>query len=460
MIDPFRAGQAGAWALVATTIAALASPTLLGAQEPWPEGQRGSDNVEFVKHIELGEPFTVGDVEIEQEPSRPYAYASRWTIGGVDVIDLSDPSEARVIHRWRIENPGLHEGSGGTDGKYFKLDGRYYYVQGVQFSQGTPDADLGAVVFDVTDLPEKMEEVGRIRAPETPGGFHNLYAYKHSDGRVLLFTTATAPHANVYDMDRFLAGNEDQGLVARVEVPDNPCPSGGLSEVWHDFYVAYHPASGQDRFYGASQPVGAYVIDVSDPANPELLTPIACAHGVTRDHTIQASPDGRWAVVDSHLRYNPMRIYDLEPGLSGEVDMIRRPVSAWTANWRTHAHNQEMRWPYVFVAHYMEGFQIFNIRDPEHPYAVGHYRTYDGGEDLVFGGGTSFFTEVANGAFGLDVRNADGLVVVNDFTTGFWVFRLEGFDGWNGRDYGLPNISSVQDWDRGPVEQARRGRQP
>lgn len=439
-------------------LVALMMPALLGAQAPWPEGERGSPNVQLVDHIELGRPFTTGDVEIEQELSRPYAYASRWTIGGVDVIDLSDPSEARIIHRWRIENPELHEGSGGTDGKYFELDDRYYYVQGVQFSQGTPDADLGAVVFDVTDLPDRMEEVGRIRAPETPGGFHNLYAYRHSDGRVLLFTTATGPHANIYDMERFLAGDEDQGLVGRVRVPENPCPTRGLSEIWHDFYIAYHPASGQDRFYGSSQPVGAYVFDITDPARPELLTSIACAHGVTRDHTIQVSPDGRWAIADSHLRYNPIRIYDLNPGLRGEVQMIDRPVGAWTANWRTHAHNQEMRWPYVFVANYMEGFQIFNMRDPENPFTVGHYQTYDGGENLVFGGGSSFFTEVANGAFGLDVRNADGLIVVNDFTTGFWVFRLEGFDGWNGTDYGLPNISSVQDWDRGPAEQARSRR--
>jgi hypothetical protein len=27
---------------------------------------------------------------------------------------------------------------------------------------------------------------------------------------------------------------------------------------------------------------------------------------------------------------------------------------------------------------------------------------------------------------------------------------MAGFDGWNGRDHGVPNISSVQDWDNGP----------
>ena len=31
---------------------------------------------------------------------------------------------------------------------------------------------------------------------------------------------------------------------------------------------------------------------------------------------------------------------------------------------------------------------------------------------------------VANGAFGIDVRNADGFIVISDMTTGIWTFRM------------------------------------
>ena len=51
------------------------------------------------------------------------------------------------------------------------------------------------------------------------------------------------------------------------------------------------------------------------------------------------------------------------------------------------------------------------------------------------------------------VRNVginDGLIVTADMTTGFWAFKMEGFDGWNGHQWGMPNVSSVQDWDNGP----------
>ncbi len=27
---------------------------------------------------------------------------------------------------------------------------------------------------------------------------------------------------------------------------------------------------------------------------------------------------------------------------------------------------------------------------------------------------------------------------------------MEGFSGWNGHSWGMPNISSAQDWDNGP----------
>ena len=35
-------------------------------------------------------------------------------------------------------------------------------------------------------------------------------------------------------------------------------------------------------------------------------------------------------------------------------------------------------------------------------------------------------------------------------TTGFWAFKMDGFDGWNGHQWGMPNVSSAQDWDNGP----------
>ena len=167
---------------------------------------------------------------------------------------------------------------------------------------------------------------------------------------------------------------------------------------------------------------------------------------------LSATPDGRFAVGQTEYLYSPVRLYDLQPGLDGTVQTISNEIAVWTANWQGFTHNHEMRWPYVFVSAFDEGMVVFNMRDPTNPSTVGYFDTYDGprlrGIDPRTGKpGTTGF----NGAFGIDVRNADGLIVVSDFTTGLWVLRLDGFDGWNGSDWGMPNISSVQDWDRGPA---------
>lgn len=423
-----------------------------------PPGEEHSENVELVAHLPLGAANSVSDIAIEQDTARPFVYVSRMQYRGArggkgfDVISVEDPERPEVVWRWRIENEELHRPTGGMDGDYFRLDGRTYYVQAVQFGQGGPDFDLGAVVFDVTSLPDTsgVEEVGRIRTPEIPGGFHNVFAYKHSSGRVLLFTTLESAQqdprgANVYDMRRFLEGAEDDGLVGSVPLPEPR----GAGRGYHDMYVAYHPPSGQDRFYGGGPEItyegGNFIYDVTDPAEPRLLATQRAVPGQQAGgHTFVATPDGRYALSEMNsLAHAPIRIYDMQPALDGEVSVVREPIAAWTADWRTSAHNIEVRWPYAFISGYTTGLQILDIRYPERPERGGYWDTYD--YEAGYSGGST-----ARGLFGVDVRNADGLIVGSDMHSGFWAWRLRGFDGWNGHDYGTFDISSAQDWEDGP----------
>ncbi|HSY82370.1 MAG TPA: hypothetical protein VK807_11440, partial [Gemmatimonadaceae bacterium] len=115
------------------------------------------------------------------------------------------------------------------------------------------------------------------------------------------------------------------------------------------------------------------------------------------------------------------------------------------------AHNHEIRWPYVFVSAYEDGLQIFNMQDAAHPKTIGWYYTCECQHATGFGGLPQWTGHsIYNGAFGVMVRNADGLIMITDSNTGAWFFKLDGFSGWNGDDWGMPNISSAQDWDHGP----------
>jgi hypothetical protein len=408
-----------------------------------------------LSHLPIGREFTVPDVEIEQELSRPYVYVSRMhgitNSSGFNIIDIKNPAKARVIYYWQIENPALHKGYGGMGPAYLKSKGRYYFAQSFQFTGGGPDFDLGAVIFDVTGLPDtsKVRDVARIRTPEVPGGFHEIYAYRHSDGRALLFTTTQSSNVHVYDIDRTVSKAADQGLVTKILNPT--ATPADVTRGWHDFYVGYDPASKQDRFYGAGFG-GFYVFDMTRAEEPKLLTSVTGVAGVRSGHTFTPSPDGRYAVAETEYQYAPLRIFDLKPGLDGTTKTISRPIGAWTARWQGLAHNHEVRWPYVFVSGYEDGLQVFNMMDPTNPYTVAYYDTYDGPNDRGWGGpdAPESGTGVYSGAFGIDVRNADGLIVISDFHTGLWTFHMDGFDGWNGHQWGMPNVSSAQDWDNGP----------
>ena len=430
--------------LAAFLLAALLMlPAPAAAQ--WTPEKPGSDNIEVLGHIPLGPRLSVADMELEQELSRPFAYVARMQYGpvgpkGMDIVHLADPTAPEVIYRWRIEDQDLHLPTGGMDVKYFKWDGRYYVVQSLQFGQGGPDSDLGAVVLDVTGLPDPatVREVARIREPETPGGFHNIFIYKHSNGRVLLLTTVSRACANVYDLGFVVEGRVEEALIGCIPVPGGEDGRRG----YHDFYAGYHPATGQDRFYGGGTD-GYYIFNFTDIDNPELLVTLNGISGVNYGHTFTPTPDGRYVVAETEYQYAPLRIFDLQPALDGERTNIRSPISAWTANWKHLVHNHEIRWPYVFVSGYLDGLQIFSLMDPHNPVTVAYYDTYLGppNHDRY---------AMFNGAFGVDVRNADGLIAVSDMSTGFWTFKMEGFNGWNGADWGMPDVSSVQKWDDGP----------
>jgi len=226
-------------------------------------------------------------------------------------------------------------------------------------------------------------------------------------------------------------------------------------------YVGYDPATHQDKFYGAGwqdlpnswNQVGYYVVyDVSRPEEPKLLTTVAGVPGVSYAHTFMATPDGRYAVAESERQYDPLYLFDLKPGLDGTVKIISRPVGAWTPNWKNLVHQFEIRWPYVFAAGYADGLHIFNMMDPTNPYTVGYYDTYDGPIPVppASAGNWGDTEAIMQGNWGVDIRNDDGLIVISDETTGTWGFKMDGFDGWNGHQWGMPNVSSAQDWDNGP----------
>ena len=453
---------AAALITLALTVPAAHAQTNCELQRCQPEtghplGRPGTDNIVVISHVPLpGERFSHADIDVEQEIARPFVYiAQRFGESGFYALSIEDPARPRILYRWTIDNPDLHVGSGGLDPRYAKVGNRYYLVLSFQFAQGGPDADLGAKVFDVTGLPDPstVREVADLRVPDHVGGFHNIYTYKHSDGRALLFAATMSEDIYVYDLALVAGGNTEP--VARIPVPS---PEDRRTRQWHDMYVGYHPDSDQDRFYGAGTG-GFHVFNITTVEDPELLTSVINIPGVRDGHTFTPTPDGKFALGISEPTYQhaPIRTFDLRPGVEGGQRAITGSgIGAWVAKFDGATHNHEIRWPYAFISGQDDGLQIINIMDPTDPYTQAYYITREG--PMLYGPETPYATRgfQYGGVWGVDVRNADGLIVVSDSTSGFWAFQMEGFYGWNGNAWNMPNVSSAQDWDNGPVVQASR----
>jgi hypothetical protein len=409
----------------------------------------GTKSVHVLSHV-VTHPggWKAADIEIEQDVGRPYVYICGFVNFDTQIYDITNTAAPKKVFDWTIEHPELHRGIGAMDGKYFKIGSRYYYAQSFQFMQGSPDADLGAVVFDVTGLPDssKVKVVARIRYPQVPGGFHNTFAYKHSDGRVLYITTVNDTNAVVWDMEKIVNGADP--LTAIVGKIPNPTPSKRFrTGSYHDFYVGYDPATHQDKFYGAG--VGGFSVwDITKPEAPTQLFTIT-GHGEEAAHTITPSPDGKIVVTETEYQYAPLRIWDLTDAQAGKVKNVDVPISAWTADWHNLSHNHEVRWPFVFVSAYEDGLQVLDLSDPKHPKTVGSYYTCDCTHEDGFGGNPdnnwkTAYPSVEQGAFGVDVRNRDGLVVISDMRSGLWLFKVDGFNGYK------EGVNSVQDYTKAP----------
>lgn len=437
-----RRDVAPAHAAVVLLATILLSPTVVAQPTAASTAaEAGSRNMELVAHLPMGTAPSqtagtgfenlsrnTGDLVFEQTPDRPYVHVvHRDTEPGFSSVNLSDPHAPSVAMRYRLDGGGQ-----ATDITVFRLDGRPYVALGVMRPAGGAGSG-GLRVVDVAGQSARV--VGSVSADP---GYHHLFAYRHSNGSGYVFATGGGA-IDVYLTEDLVAGSAEP--VASISIPAE-VPN--VDYGYHAMHAAWHAETETDRLYTAGAG-GYHVFDISDVQNPEPLATVTSA-AVQIGHSISPTPDGTHIVTSAGYRASPLRIFDLRPVLDGTVSEIRTAAGAWTADWRNYSENHELRWPYVFTASFEDGLQVFNMMNPFEPYTAGFYDTWDGQRSSVSNEKTH-----RTGAWDVDVRNSDGLIAVADAITGLWLFRMEEFKHWDGRGWGLPNVSSVQDWERGPT---------
>ncbi|MCY3614592.1 MAG: hypothetical protein OXH03_05790 [Bacteroidetes bacterium] len=367
------------------------------------QAQESSRNVQVVGQLSLegGLQATV----LDQDPNRPLAYTLD-TLSVLHVVDLSDPAAPVVSSRVAS--------SGGHDLTTFVAEGRVFVI-------------IAGDRLTVVDVSQASQAV-LLSEQLSPEPFSRVFAYKHSTGQGLLFGAGSS-QALALDLSALVTG------TVSVEASLSTPPHQGTLEGFGDLFAGFYSETQEDRLYLAAAG-GYFVYDITNLEQPVLKTSVLSA-AVQKGHAIAPTPDGAFALTLASYRTAPLRIFDL----AGE--RVRTAVGAWMEDWQSELEDVRVRWPFAFVAGLESGLYVINIFDPAAPYTDAWFRPDPPSE-------TAPLLRQRQGIVSVNIRNRDGLIVATDHTHGLWLLRLEAFGGWHGQNWGVPNVSEVQDWVNGP----------
>ena len=165
-----------------------------------------------------------------------------------------------------------------------------------------------------------------------------------------------------------------------------------------------------DMLYEFRGTYGTRIWDVSDRSAP---VPVGVIDDptITYAHNGWPTADGRYLFITDEFARDPapdITVWDIsEPFVPKRVAEIADPSSS--------VHNCYVIGDLLYVAYYVAGFKLFDIRDPRHPVLA------DTEDTSAFSGEGSF-----DGAFGCYPFSPDGSVYVNDRPNGLFVFRIDG----------------------------------
>ena len=342
---------------------------------------------------------------LDQDPNRPLAYTLD-TLSVLHVVDLSDPAAPVVSSRVAS--------SGGHDLTTFVAEGRVFVI-------------IAGDRLTVVDVSQASQAV-LLSEQLSPEPFSRVFAYKHSTGQGLLFGAGSS-QALALDLSALVTG------TVSVEASLSTPPHQGTLEGFGDLFAGFYSETQEDRLYLAAAG-GYFVYDITNLEQPVLKTSVLSA-AVQKGHAIAPTPDGAFALTLASYRTAPLRIFDL----AGE--RVRTAVGAWMEDWQSELEDVRVRWPFAFVAGLESGLYVINIFDPAAPYTDAWFRPDPPSE-------TAPLLRQRQGIVSVNIRNRDGLIVATDHTHGLWLLRLEAFGGWHGQNWGVPNVSEVQDWVNGP----------
>lgn len=328
----------------------------------------------------------IGEIDVRDDR----AIFSRHQMGGLYVANISDPREMKIIGTLVQEGasaydlkwlPGMEAAViGGGEGKLYVVD---------LTDPTTP------VVVSEADVSTQAHMV----QPAVIDGVTYVYVASQS---------SNAP-AFVYQLEGW-----NLTLVGAFGLPTGSIQSLPLGN--HDIAIINDTILGAQTLYLADGLAGWSAWNLDDPVNPKRIgTSLGQELGVGYVHTIRVGffGDKRIVVTMQEVGQNTLKVYD---ATNLDLPILLARWNADATNPATPQHNIQLLGDWLFMAHYTQGFYVFNLSSVVNgPPLVGTAMLTPAGhwavEDPVTASATSLF-------FGnvWDVAVRRGVVYVSDLT--------------------------------------------
>lgn len=295
-------------------------------------------------------------------------------------FDITDPVTPKLI--------GKFEGASTTIWREFKsYKNRVYAV-----SDNTAE---GLQIFDLTNAPDTI-----VRSYWSNQYFNSAHTITldTTSGRIYLNGTNVASQGLlILDVSQ----NPDLPTVlASVSVP------GGYI---HDSFVRH------DTIYASSGFEGFFVLDCTDPQNPQLLAEISTGG---YNHNSWSSADGRYMYYTEEIpKGRPWRIVDLQNLAGGEIEVVGSVLDGLMPGGDSLAipHNIYIKDTLLFNSQYEDGLLVYSIADPVNPVLVGYYDTHP--QNTFYNG--------YYGNWGSYPWLPSGNIIAGDMQNGLYLLRLQ-----------------------------------
>lgn len=297
-------------------------------------------------------------------------YALVGTYSGLSVVDVTDPAEPVE----KFFGPGPE-----SIWRDIKTWEHYAYVSN--------ENDEGVYIVDLSPLPGEVISFTNFTGSTYPfNSIHNLYI--DETGKLYIFGSNNGVGGAI--------------ICDLTEDPMNPVELGRFNS----HYLHDGMARGDTLWGGAVYTGELLAIDVSDPANPEIMGSVSTPGQFT--HNAWVSDDGSHVFTTDEVNSGFIAAYNVTD-LSNIIETDRIQTAAGTD---VIPHNVHVLNDYLITSYYTEGITIHDASFPDYLFEVGHFDTSPN-----YSGGTF------NGSWGAYPFLPSGNILASDMEEGLYILQ-------------------------------------